>query len=73
MYELQVFHAGSDFPTERVWVSQAAEVLESIPKVLQRHSGCERVVVSKGALKLFSVDCAGNRIEDTVQFAADPL
>ena len=61
MYTLRVFQPGDPIATETLVRERAADVLESIPILLARHSGCERIEVHAGALKLFSVDCEGNR------------
>jgi hypothetical protein len=43
-------------------VQNAADVLTRIPEILEAHPGCERVVVHLEDLRLFGVDCEGNRV-----------
>jgi hypothetical protein len=63
-YLLEVFHPGETTPIERHTVARAADVLELIPRLLESHPGCERVVVMMGQTRLFAVDCTGNRLAD---------
>ncbi|HEY8574518.1 hypothetical protein [Phenylobacterium sp.] len=62
MYRLNVFHDGRTTPTQTVALSQAGDVLTSIPMLLEQFPDCARVEVTAGAVRLFSVDCKGNRI-----------
>lgn len=62
MYQLLVFHAGDTTPRARFTVDTATDVLKRIPEILDEHGTCERVVVMLGVTRLFSVDCAGNRL-----------
>jgi len=62
MYELVVFHPDSREASERQQVKQSSEVLAAIPALLSRHPECERVDVMCAGARLFSVDCAGNRL-----------
>ncbi len=62
MYELQVFYEGKLHHTERR--TGAADVLARIPVLLQEHEGCEKVVVMFDRMRLFAVDCKGNRLAD---------
>jgi hypothetical protein len=45
-------------------VVRAHAVLETIPKLLAAHPDCERIVVWSDHVRLFAVDCRGNRIND---------
>jgi hypothetical protein len=63
MYQLLVFFPGKRGPHATVRVQRASEVLEMIPKLLGDHGGCERVVVMVDHVRLFAVDCKGNRLE----------
>jgi hypothetical protein len=61
MYQLLVY-----FPEQRdahaiVNAHNASDALALIPRILADHHGCERVVVIMGTVRLFAVDCAGNR------------
>jgi hypothetical protein len=62
MYTLLVFHADSATASEIYKAHSAGDVLMRIPELLEAHSGCERVVVMLDHVRLFSVDCAGNRL-----------
>ena len=64
VYTLQVFYKGDARAQEVLQVARAADVLNSIPELLQKHSGCERISVLLGASQLFAVDCRGERIVD---------
>ena len=62
MYELLVYYP--EDPTlvrKSVRVDRGNEVVALIPKLLAEHVGCERIVVTAHNVRLFSVDCAGNR------------
>jgi hypothetical protein len=63
MYQLRVMRAGDDKPFERIEVARSQEVLEMIPKLLKEHPDCERIAVFYSGGRLFSVDCAGNRLD----------
>lgn len=56
MYVLRVFYPGSPTPDETVSVTDAAHVLTRIPELLEKHPGCEKVVVMAEGLRLFAVD-----------------
>ncbi len=60
MYTLQVFYDGKLDHIEML--ARAADVLTRIPVLLQEHVGCEKIVVLFGAVRLFAVDCEGNRL-----------
>ena len=62
MYELHVYYPGEPRPRLTERVRRAAEALDSISRLLAAHRGCERIVVMLSGLRLFSVDCAGNRL-----------
>ena len=64
MYHLEVIHPGEPVPVKRRSVTNAGDVLQIIPQLLAEHPGCERVVVWFELTRLFTVDCAGNRIGD---------
>ena len=64
MYTLQVFYDGSHTPDDTHEVRAASDVLTLIPKLLQDHEGCERIVVSLSGTRMFAVDCKGNRLPD---------
>ena len=60
MYTLLVYTEGGSTLVGRHEIRQAAEVLAAIPDIMKKHPGCERVEVYLAAVRLFSVDCAGN-------------
>jgi hypothetical protein len=62
VYKLLVYHAGENLPHATILVARAAEVLDRIPEVLAQHHTCEHVVVTHNDVRLFAVDCAGNRL-----------
>jgi hypothetical protein len=62
MYQLLVYHAGDKRPSADVRVARAADVLSRIPELLAEHHGCEHIVVTFNEIRLFAVDCAGNRL-----------
>ena len=62
MYYLSIFEPNRKSPLETVTVTNAAEVLTTIPTLFAQHPGCERVEVRLDTTHLFSIDCAGNRI-----------
>jgi len=64
VYTLQVFYPGDSTVRQTVRVDRAADVLTIIPELLEQHDGCERIVVLLDAVRLFAVDCQGNRILD---------
>lgn len=64
MYTLRVYQQDDPVATETLTCDRAADVLEAIPRLLARHARCERIEVHAGALRLFSVDCEGNRRPD---------
>ena len=61
VYQLQVYLPGEKHPHVTATAKRGSEVLTLIPKLLEAHDGCERIVVLLGQMRLFSVDCAGNR------------
>ena len=63
LYALTVVHEGDAAPTETVSLEAAAEVLDTIPKLLARHPDCFRIHVHAAHAHLFSVDCAGRRVD----------
>ena len=62
MYKLLVYHPGETVPHEVIVVAKAADVVARIPQVLADHGDCEHVVVTLDEVRLFAVDCAGNRL-----------
>lgn len=60
MYSLVVYASGEHAPLATVRVNGAAEALDTIPRLLAEHHGCERIAVMLHSTLLFSVDCAGN-------------
>lgn len=62
MYQLMVYHPGEPIARVTVKAARAAEALALIPLLLAEHHGCEHVVVTVDGVRLFSVDCAGNRL-----------
>ena len=60
MYKLEVFYEGVLDHVERQ--ATAVSVLNRIPQLLLEHDGCEKIVVSFDATRLFAVDCKGNRM-----------
>lgn len=61
MYELQVYHPGDPIARVTVKAARAADAIALIPQLLAEHAECEHVVVMVGDVRLFAVDCAGNR------------
>ncbi len=64
MYTLEVFYPSHGSPHHVEEIPSAPEVLTRIADLLKEHDGCEKVVVSSGATRIFSVDCKGNRLPD---------
>lgn len=62
MYQLLVYYPGTKGVAATVDARSAVDVLELIPKILADHEGCEHVVVMFNSVRLFAVDCAGNRL-----------
>lgn len=64
MYHLLIYYPGDPAhrPSQRIEARDPKAIVDTIPKVLAEHDGCERVVVMMGVTRLFSVDCAGNRL-----------
>ncbi len=62
MYELHVFYPGDAIARKTVQAGRSADALGLIPQLLAEHEGCEHVVVMVGGVRLFAVDCAGNRL-----------
>jgi hypothetical protein len=62
MYQLLVFYPGETLPKESVMPTSAAETLEMITSLLAKHHACEMIVAMGGGVRLFAVDCAGNRL-----------
>lgn len=62
MYELHVFYPGDAIARKTAKAGRAADALGLIPRLLAEHDGCEHIVVMGGGVRLFAVDCAGNRL-----------
>jgi hypothetical protein len=62
MYELHVYYAGDRLPRKTVRAARAADALDRIPQLLAEHDGCEHIVVMVSGVRLFAVDCHGNRL-----------
>lgn len=62
MYRLLVYHPGEPTPRATFSLARAADVLTRIPEVLAEHRTCEHVVVTFDEIRLFAIDCAGNRL-----------
>ena len=62
MYQLLVYFPGSDVVRATIEVERSADVLARIPKLLAEHEGCEHIVVMFKDMRLFAVDCTGNRL-----------
>lgn len=60
MYRLLVYHAAPT-PHAILTAETGAEALALVQAALAEHDGCERVVVMLDDVRLFSVDCDGNR------------
>lgn len=61
MYRLLVYHAEADAPHATLTAQTGAEALEMVQAALAEHIACERIVVMLDDVRLFSVDCQGNR------------
>ncbi len=62
MYELRVYLPDNPVPLVACHAASAAEVLDVVQRALADHPGCEKVVVTLSGIRLFAVDCAGNRL-----------
>ena len=62
MYLLMVYHPGDLIARVTVKAGRAAEASALIPQLLAEHAGCEHIVVMLGGVRLFAVDCTGNRL-----------
>jgi hypothetical protein len=62
MYQLLVYYPNDPIPRATVKAARAPDALTLIPRLLSEHDGCEHVVVMLGGIRLFAVDCAGNRL-----------
>lgn len=62
MYSLHVFYSGIPAPRAVVNAQDAEQAMSQVRDLLAQHQGCERVEVHAGAVKLFAVDCEGNRL-----------
>ncbi len=62
MYKLLVYYPDTKGVHTTVDVARGADVLTLIPNVLAEHDGCEHIVVTLNGMRLFAVDCAGNRL-----------
>ena len=64
LYYLDVFYPGEPVCRERVALEAASAVLGGIPELLDRHRGCERILVSCEGARLFAVDGQGNTVRE---------
>ncbi len=64
MFRLHVYYPGAQSPDAIHEAGRAGEVLDLIPRLLQQHPACQRVVVFNGYTRLFAVDCQGNDLSD---------
>ncbi len=62
MYQLLVYYPDTKGVAATIDARRAVDALELIPKILSDHEGCEHVVVMFNSVRLFAVDCAGNRL-----------
>lgn len=62
MYQLLVYYPDAATPHATLVVDKAADVLALLPQILAEHHGCLHVVVMLNEMRLFAVDCAGNRL-----------
>ena len=62
MYRLLVHYPQEDVARATVDVTTAADVLTHIPEILAEHEGCAHIEVMFNDVRLFAVDCAGNRL-----------
>ena len=62
MYRLLVYYPQNKGVQETVNLSRAADVLNAISGLLASHEGCETIVVLLDNVRLFAVDCHGNRL-----------
>lgn len=65
MYRLQVFMPGDDAPIETASLSRGGDVLHSVSLLLRQFSGCDRIEVFAGSLRLFKVEGGGAEARDT--------
>lgn len=66
MYRLQVFMPGDDAPIETATLPRGGEVLEMVSLLLRRFSGCDRIEVFAGSLRLFNVEGGGAEARETI-------
>ena len=64
MYTLQVFYSGSRLAAQTYEIEKSARVLTRIPELLAAHDGCERIAVSTRGVRMFPVNCHGNRLAE---------
>ncbi len=62
MYQLLVYFPGSEGARARINIDRGSDVVAMIPKLLAEHEGCEHIVVMLNDVRLFAIDCAGNRL-----------
>jgi hypothetical protein len=63
MYQLVVYFPGSAIARSTISLDRSTDVLDLISKLLAEHEGCEHIVVMFNGIRLFAVDCHGNRVE----------
>ena len=62
MYKLLVYYPEREGVQATIEVRRAADVVDAIPGLLAAHDGCEHIVVMLDNVRLFAVDCHGNRL-----------
>ncbi|MBX7249343.1 MAG: hypothetical protein K1X35_09925 [Caulobacteraceae bacterium] len=63
-YTLHVVYRGRAAPAETIEENAPQAVLETIPRLLQAHPDCHRIIVYSGPTHIFSVDCNGATVRD---------
>ena len=63
-YTIAVHFADEPRPRRVETFETAQQVLVQIPLLLQEHADCEKMIVTAGTTRLFSVDGEGNRLPD---------
>ncbi len=63
-YTISVHFADEPRPRRVESFETAQQVLVRIPLLLLEHADCEKMIVTAGTTRLFSVDAEGNRLPD---------
>ena len=66
MYRLQVFMPGDDAPIETTSLPRGGDVLQRVSLLLRQFSGCDRIEVFAGSLRLFNVEGGGAETRGTI-------